>query len=192
MVVVDLDGTYVSCNTLHLYLRTALRYHIRKGHIGSAARIVFHYLRRGARLCGHTAFKTAALAAAGRDDSLLKEFRNKAERLVNNRLKESLADETEPVVMATAAPAFYACLIWPGRLLASQWLADGTFDELRGQNKLRAVQTILGQGETISRVYTDHYDDLPLMRAAKVVVLVGPSKKTLHTLAEAGVGFHTF
>lgn len=194
MVVVDLDGTFVRCNTLHLFLRTAFVFHLLKGRPQNSIRIAVQYLKRAFRLTSHLQFKTAALTAAGRDKDLLKKFYLKVQSKINLPLSDTLKSETEPVVMATAAPGFYADLIWPGDLLASEWLSDGTLHELRGEEKLKAV---LEHAKTysnteIAKVYTDHYDDLPLMKIAGETILVNPSRKTIERVQNAGISFHTF
>lgn len=179
---------------MHLFLRTAFVFHFLKGRPQNSIRIAAQYLKRAFRLTSHLQFKTAALTAAGRDEYLLKKFSIKAQSKINLHLSDTLKREAEPVVMATAAPGFYADLIWPGELLASEWLPDGTLYELRGEEKLKAV---LEHAKTysnteIAKVYTDHYDDLPLMRIAGETILVNPSHKTIKRVQNAGISFHTF
>lgn len=194
MTVVDLDGTFVRGNTLHIFLCTAIAHHLRRGRPATAAAIAMQYVKRALRLSDHLQFKTRSLRLAGTDPELLGRFTAKAKKKINGRLRESLAVEAQPVVMATAAPEFYARLLWNGPLIASRRLPDGSLDELRGDRKLQAVLDFARQygcGD-ISKVYTDHYDDLPLMQAARKTVLVAPSAETLRRVKDAKVAFHTF
>ncbi len=193
-IIVDLDGTYCTANTLHLYLRTAAKHHLRHGRLLRAAGICAEYVLRVLRVNSHLTFKTRALRLAGSEAQLLERFRSAAARHINAPLAQMLrrhADAGDMVVLATAAPETYVHALWRGAAVASQWLPDGSMLEARGRRKLMMVRRLLNQkglGD-IDLVITDHCDDLPLAAAARSCMLVNPSAKTLAIFNSAGIAY---
>ena len=103
-------------------------------------------------------------------------------------LLELVASDRADAVLATAAAADYAMTF--GRLLGFTHIlatpADGAGDEKlnAGEQKRERVQALLdGQGWTGRPLilFTDHIDDLPLMRESRLVCWFGPE----HLMADA-------
>lgn len=183
--VIDLDGTLCRRNTLHLYLTTALKYHLAHGNLSKVFRIGVQYLMRGLRLTGHSSLKFKALKAAGTEKALLEIFSEQAKNSFNPAVVElidSLKEKGYSVILATAAPEGYVHSIWDGVLVATTWPHEDKPVECRGEEKLRRVKEIAG---SVDLVVTDHYDDLPLMKASREVLLVNPSAKTLKEIEKA-------
>lgn len=194
-VIVDLDGTYYRGNTLHDYLRCALKVRLR--HLDPrGASILLQYLLRGLRLISHANFKERALRAAISDEAL-EAFAAHAESRINRSLKELLAAERQAgslVVLASAAPEFYIPRLWDGDYTGSVLYREGGLEECRGERKLERVNELLkNKGASgIDLAISDHLDDLPLMRAACERILVSPGRRTVEAMRCEGLDFTLF
>jgi phosphoserine phosphatase len=168
-MIIDLDGTYIQGNTLHLFLRCALEYHLHRFHLRRLAGMLWYLgLRRLGRI-SHAEMKFRCLALAGRDATLLDHFEAEVRPLVHPRV-ESLRLEYERLggltLLATAAPDFYIARIWSGDFVATRMENNPWQRECRGAEKLRRVEEWLGAHRArMAVVITDHPDDLPLLRA---------------------------
>lgn len=175
LAVIDLDGTLVDGNTFHEYLRAGLR----NGHVGLLVPMALRFLR----LISHHSLKVAALRIIVPDQKLTKAF---VKRIKFNpdvlRLIEEFKAEGCEILLATAAPAVYVPWIWTGEYIAT------TNEELRGERKLQAVRDYARErGLKLYAVVTDHYDDLPLLRAGtRHNILIRPSDKTKKKVAGIG------
>lgn len=194
LTVVDFDGTYIAANSLHVYLLTAMRHHLRRGHIGRCVRIAAALGLRAARLVSHRRMKSMALRAAGRDEALLSEFAKKIEKKVRPEVLAILERQRrkgDTVLLATAAADFYIRRVWTdGNFVATRFDGDHMGEECRGEAKLAAVGKFMAAHgiDRISCVLTDHLDDAPLMRhnaaAGGVNILVAPDSRSLRFFRE--------
>ena len=190
-IVVDLDGTYYIGNTLHDYLRTAMRWHLAGGRFGRVFSIMSLGALRALRIISHRRFKESALAAAGSDSATLELFAAEAMKRINMPLQRWLREQESDcgVIMATAAPRFYARLLWPGAMVATEFDGRAMGVECRGEEKLARVKAAIGSG-CIHTTVTDHSDDLPLMReSVGLVILVAPSETTKRVLKVNGIQY---
>lgn len=180
LAVIDLDGTLVRGNTFVTYFRLGVIQMLTSGRIFTALGIAGMSLLRALRLISHKRLKFYAF----------KRFNVNRNRFVaathfNDQVAELIrcfeADGLE-VLLVTAAASFYVPWIWNGKYIASD-LDSKT--EMRGAQKLKAVHDyIAANGLTLYAVVTDHYDDLPLLRAgAERNILVSPSDETLRKTA---------
>jgi phosphoserine phosphatase len=100
--------------------------------------------------------------------------------------------EHSVIILASAAPSRYVADI-AEKLNITLYCAtplDGP--ENRGQQKLDAVNQILcDNGLQLSAVVTDHYDDLPLLKANVngTNFLVAPSATTVSVIRQSNVQF---
>lgn len=168
-MIIDLDGTYIQGNTLHLYLRCALDYHLRHLHLFRLCGMLWHLGRRRLGLITHAEMKFRCLALAGRAEALLNDFEAEAAPLVHPKV-ESLRRDYEQLggltLLATAAPDFYVPRVWDGDYVATRMEDNPRMRECRGEEKLRCVEDWLeAHRARIAVVITDHPDDLPLLRA---------------------------
>jgi phosphoserine phosphatase len=168
-MVIDLDGTYIQGNTLHIYLRCAINYHLRHFHLLRAAHISWLLTLRSFGAISHVDMKFPALALAGRDETLLNYFTRSVLPLVHPKV-EALRQEYEErgglTLLATAAADFYIPRIWSGDYVATRADRNPEKMECRGPEKLRRVQEWLDAHHArIAVVITDHVEDLPLVRA---------------------------
>ena len=62
---------------------------------------------------------------------------------------------------------------------------SGVYHECKGEEKLRRVSDFcVAHNLQLASVVTDHYDDLPLIKAADNVYLASPSKETLRKIRQ--------
>lgn len=160
LMAVDLDGTLITGNSLHEYIRCGLR------HSSVSVRLCLVALlaARRLRLCSHLAMKRRVLALVKPDDEFKADFTSRVRRMVRHSVEEEierhLADGGT-VLLATAAPETYVPLIWEGCYVCSDSRSEV---ECRGEEKLRRVRRFAEDTDgLLSVVITDHPDDLPLL-----------------------------
>ena len=178
-LAIDLDGTLLSTNTFRDYL----------SYWGSAARhnfqidicfsILWWVMLRTLRFVSHRRMKQALLdrtAAFMTQKSRLDHFVEKEMTYLNvpvQQLMEPYRNRGHLLVLATAAPAFYAHAIAEflnmdlccGTLLPSE-VVIGEWKENVGQHKVEALQRLLQVHKAeLDVVITDHSDDLPLLNS---------------------------
>lgn len=198
--VIDLDGTLLQTNTFRDYLSFCGRCAMLRFRWDLALCIVWWVMLRKLRVVSHSTMKrhlmqrtVLFMQRGGRMDDFVEEEL----LLVNPRAKAELEryrNRGYLLVMATAAPSFYAkaladdfsldaCLATP---LPSE-VVIGEWHENVGQEKASTVQRFLGQHNAkLDTVLTDHYDDIPLfcLNASGTNLLVNPSTATLKALHE--------
>lgn len=133
--MVDLDGTLVECNTLHVMLRLGLRH----APLVNRAAIAMLIVARRLRLISHETMKYKALALTGRSAAITDKFVVYVESHRSARVASILEERKKAgdrILLASAAASSYIPLIWDGEFLASP---DGGPD-LRGRSKVRAVE----------------------------------------------------
>lgn len=160
--VVDLDGTYLRGNSLHLYIRLGLRRALRRIWLDDLIIISTLLTLRRLRLITHSTMKRKCLAFIGEDDEILTRFRTEALAIINPDVASFIEKRRaagDAVLLATAASEIYVPAIWDGDYVATAWGAP----ELRGEAKRDAVAAWLKEkGLKINHFLTDHSDDLPL------------------------------
>lgn len=188
VVAVDLDGTYVQGNTLHMYLRTALAMRATgwRKRLGIACWMALRVLR----LVSHRSMKFNCLGLIAPTPALRKAFVERVRTAVNPAVGALVGDERARgalVVLATAAPDVYVPWIWQGPFVATPVADNAGRAEMRGQAKVKALECLAPDGPDLA--VTDHHDDLPLMHRAKATLLVNPSARTLTAARMAGINF---
>jgi phosphoserine phosphatase len=180
-VVIDLDGTLIDCNSFNLYVATMMwRY----------PAIFFHALMRKLRLISHAEAKRRIMHV-GVNQSLYQKFFNRLQAHVRVGLLQRFSEHSV-IILASAAPSRYVADI-AEKLNITLYCAtplDGP--ENRGQQKLDAVNQILcDNGLQLSAVVTDHYDDLPLLKANvnSTNFLVAPSATSVSVIRQSNVQF---
>lgn len=186
VTVVDLDGTLVQGNTLHLYLRAALRCLWWRRPL-VALRVAALMAARAVHLIPHSTMKYGAARAVGAHPAVIARLKQTAHlnpqviKLIEER--KAMGDA---VLLATAAFTFYARELWKDDLVGSD-LAAGPETECRSERKAATVTAYLRQHSAMPAcVITDHHDDLPLLRLnpSGPNYLINPSPKTLRLTAD--------
>lgn len=186
LVVVDLDGTLVLGNSFHEFLLTGWRHgtpHFRREVL--RALITRAASRRGDkrwRMKQRVMDAFVEMDAAARSD-LVERMITRLEGMVSAPVLREVNDARDagiPVVLATAAPAFYAVPFAQRMGFADCLATESSASELLGERKADGVRRWLDKADRAMperiTVVTDHPDDLPLLRLATRVVLQGSSE----------------
>ena len=181
--VVDLDGTLVHCNTLHVYLRLGLKMAAWYRRVGIAALLIARRLR----LISHERMKYPALRLAGQSPRLRERFVAEVKSQINSDVVAFIQQRShvgDTILVATAAADFYVPWICDYPYVASPWGGP----DLRGERKAECVHKMLAERKSgIYAVLTDNCSDLPLCRMAReqgaAVLLVNPNERSAAAFA---------
>ncbi len=192
LVVVDLDGTLIAGNSLHIYLKCGVMSLLHDGKWGKALRVLLLGGLRVLRIVSHRRMKFAALQLIEPTNELRNEFCKKIERLRRPEVEQLLKDFSDnnyDIILATAAADIYVGWIWQGISLATPMANNKQRRELRGETKRNAVLQYAQQhNQELYAVITDHSDDLALlMCGARQNILINPSPSTIAAAQMAGV-----
>lgn len=190
MTVVDLDGTYVRGNTLHIYIRCGMAQMLRRLSFGKLMRTIGLLALRRLHLVSHKAMKFGICAMVDPTDMRLRcEFKTRVERLINADVRKAL-DKADELLLATAAPDTYVPWIWDGAYVATAMEDNPERIECRGEEKLRRIEKYVEYPALPGTLYTDHSDDIPLMKLHwEEVVLVSPSVETVRKVDGLGIRY---
>ncbi len=184
LTVVDLDGTYVRANTLHIYIKCGLRQMLVRRCFSRLFYSLGLIFARCLRLVSHRTMKFGICRMIDATDEKLREvFAAKIRMLINDDIVKRIA-KAPRVLLATAAPETYVSWIWDGDFVATAMFDNPQAVECRGEEKLRRVSEYAKNSE-YAELYTDHEDDLPLMHKFQRTILVNPSEKTIEVLEKS-------
>lgn len=168
IAVVDLDGTYLRANSLHIYIRLGIRHLLRRGRWLKTARIGVILSARRLRLVSHADMKFRCAEIIGWDADLEQAMAHECSRYVNPEVQSLISlwqSEGCEIVVATAAFGFYAKCIVPYRVIGTAFHGNTTHAECRGENKAAQVKELAdSRSAKLHAVITDSLDDLPLLR----------------------------
>jgi phosphoserine phosphatase len=205
-VLVDLDGTLLSSNSFHSWIRyilfSGLRcvppLHRNVARAGVAClcglrlvRLISHArLKRGVQLAWARSMHRASDEC---EQSEIQRFVQSIMRQTNHdvlALVRSLEGRGVTAVLVTAAPSEYATALSNAfgftQCLATVHGSHPAWEENARDTKRKGVMAALAIG-MISRpisLFTDHIDDLPLMREADEVFLVGSIARNREAIAD--------
>lgn len=187
--IVDLDGTYLRSNSLHVLLRLGLR----RLPMREKMQVAWLLIRRRLRLISHEAMKHPAVAKISRHPEIMAEFADKVKAHISPSVAAFLAERAaagDRILLATAASETYVPLLWHGEYIASP--VGGP--DLRGKAKADAVSAWLTvNGLRPTHFLTDHSDDIPAATALSCrgaeIHIVNPSQKTLKAFSNSDMGF---
>lgn len=190
ITVADLDGTYVRGNTLHIYIRCGMAQMLRRLSFVKLMRTIGLLALRRLHLVSHTAMKFGICAMIDPADSRLQcKFKARVERLINADVRKAL-DKADELLLATAAPDTYVPWIWDGAYVATAMENNPERIECRGEEKLRRIEKYVEYPALPGTLYTDHSDDIPLMKLHwEEVVLVSPSVETVRKVDGLGIRY---
>jgi phosphoserine phosphatase len=198
LVLCDLDGTLVSCNTFHKWLKYTAKNYLINFKIIKFIKIIFYSFLRLIRLITHKELKIQILKISQNEDDLFVDNFVKNILIFLNlkviKLLETYFQENYHVIMITAAPEVYANKI--GKKIGFDMVIaspNHNGDKNNWQENIREQKLIslnnnidISQFESIE-VLSDHYDDLPILKIATKCILVSPSKKTIEFVKKAGI-----
>ncbi len=179
LVAVDLDGTLVRGNTLHIYIRCGLREMLRRGRLARLGRCMALLAARKGGLISHVDMKFGIFALIEPDEMLCRMFVAEVAKRFNERVQAMIAGYMAAgcrILLATAAPAQYVPLIWKGDFVATDMDAvrNPERTECRGLEKLRRVMdfAVLHGLRLQTAISDDAEDDAPILEAAEKGILV--------------------
>ena len=192
LVALDLDGTLIAGNSLHVYIRCGLAQLIRTANIISALKVVALVVLRFVRIISHRRMKFGALAIIPQTDALRQVFTTKIKTMRRPEVEMLIKTFREngcEVLLATAAADSYVSWIWADRSIATPMQNNPARLEMRGERKRDAVLQYASQHDfTLYAVITDHADDLALLNAgAQQNILVHPTAETIAAANFAGI-----
>lgn len=189
ITVVDLDGTYVRGNTLHIYIRCGMAQMLRRLSFGKLLRTFGLLALRRLHLVSHKAMKFGICAMIDPADMRLRrKFKARVEQLINTDVRKAL-DKADKLLLATAAPDTYVPWIWEGAYVATAMQDNPGRIECRGEEKMRRIREVVKYPAELDTLYTDHSDDIPLMESFYDVVLVSPSTETVMKVESLGIRY---
>lgn len=183
LLAVDLDGTLIRGNTLHIYIRCALKDMLRRRRLYSLAySAAMLALRRAGRI-SHSRMKFGILSHIKPTARLRADFRAATAPLRNKDVERLISDfraRGGAVLLASAAADSYIPLIWDGDFVATDMnpATNPGHIECRGEEKLRRVHDYAAtKGLTLcAAISDDARDDAPLLQAAPEAFLVSDGK----------------
>lgn len=196
---VDLDGTLLTANSMHIFMRRLPGMLMKRRAIGAAIGSLWWTGLRRLRLTSHRNMKW----------HLTKTAREHLEEDDWNELADMMAATANPSVtayiesrrsrgcityIATAAAEEYALplcrLLGYEGVLATKFTEDiSDYEELSRHAKHDAIDNILQSEQLrLESFLTDHTDDLPTAKAYPLLtILVGGTRKTAEAFREAGI-----
>ena len=194
-LAIDLDGTLLNTNTFRDYLSYCGSAALHNFQFGICFSILWWVALRKLRFVSHSRMKQVLLdrtAAFMTQKSRLDHFVEKEMTYLNvqvQQIMEPYRNRGHLLVLATAAPAFYAHPIAEflnldlccGTLLPSE-VVIGQWQENVGQQKVEALKRLLQVHKAeLDVVITDHSDDLPLLNFNTTGrnIVVGANPKAL-------------
>ncbi len=192
-MAVDLDGTLVTGNSLHLYIRCGLSDALRRGDLWRATRILGAIAMRKTGFWSHLAMKRSVLKTIRPNRRIMDVFKARFEAMLSTRVMSLINDargQGTTVLLATAAPDVYVSQVWDGDFVATD---SESQRECRGEEKRRRVLEYASEhGLSLTAVVTDHHDDLPLLAVESVRerYLISPSAETLAQVAQVPGGIY--
>lgn len=185
IAVFDLDGTLLRINSYKLFLITWFAWLVLSLNIKVIKCLLSTIIQRQKKTLNRVSAKQAIL-------ELYLENRNKyyEKQLVRllylfrrfsimNRLKE--LQDSHDIILATAAYCFYtlplASKFHVHKVICTSLEDMKKGNECIGEEKVTRLKSIYGI-DKIKYLYTDHSDDLPLIKNSKNSFIVNPSKKS--------------
>lgn len=194
LVVVDLDGTLIPGNSFHAWLRYLGRWALVTGRLRLAARLAHVCLRRARRSITHHELKYRVLVLSESvPEPVIDRFARRLAESILTTVSRAVTDAARDgltVVLATAAPQMYlgalARAIGATTAIGTPPPGPGPWRECIGAEKVDRVLAMFEPGTEIAVAFTDHLDDLPLVRRATRSVIVNPDADSWRAFAGSG------
>ena len=196
---VDLDGTLLSANSMHIFMRRLPAMLMKRGAVAGAIASLWWNSMRSLRLVSHHSMKWHLTKTARQhlEDSDWEQLAESMARSVNPKVKDYIQSRRERgclTYIATAAPEEYtlplARIMGYEGVLATVFTEDqADYTELSRHAKHEAIERLLDEQQLrLESFLTDHTDDLPTAAAYPgLTILVGVTKKTANEFRNSGV-----
>lgn len=194
--IIDLDGTFVSVNTFHEWMKFLFMQTLKKFQCISSLKILLVIALRYTKRIDHAKMKYMILQIS-ENITTQKQIQNFVTQLnpyVHQNLLGIVQDSDTVTILATAAPLLYAKNIKEmygfNFVLATPSTTDTPWQENIRTHKAKNIQTLFMQHHwkiEQATLYTDHYDDMPLMKLVSFTCLINASNKTKQKVENAHI-----
>jgi phosphoserine phosphatase len=171
---------------------------LKKLHFISVIKILIIIFLRLTKTITHKEMKFRILALSEKQISLkqINHFVDSLDIYVHQNILQKLQDTSYRTLLATAAPMLYAEAIKKkyhfDDVIATGYTHEKAWKETIKEEKKNAYIQML-QRDTFQPkkviLYTDHHDDMPLMKLSDFTYLVRPSEKTKTAALDANIAF---
>jgi phosphoserine phosphatase len=198
IVVIDLDGTFVSVNSFHKWMLFLIKQSLKKRTLRTLLKLMNIIRCRALKKINHAQMKYAILEISEKivKEREIEQFVKHLDRVIHQGLLKIVEEKKAITILATGAPEIYAKklsqlygfdyhICTPSTKI-QPWREN--LKEVKKENLLQLLQKE-NLPPHVDQLFTDHHDDLPLMRIAKKVYLVNPSEETLERVTKEGVAF---
>lgn len=193
IILVDLDGTLISCNSFPKWVTFLLLSSFRQLRWWVTAQVAFWLLQRKLGFISHQRFKRDLMALTYPEFYDLMFAKSLLPYLNHTVVAAVQAEDATVRVLSTAAPVNYAAhlvdlLGVDFQRMHSTQLHQGELRENVGEHKVDYLRRDF-PGDLNITLYTDHRDDIPLMKVSANVVLVNPSKKCTAAIESSDIQY---
>lgn len=195
----DLDGTLITANSMHIFMRRLPGMLMKRKAFGAAIGSLWRTTLRSLRLIDHRSMKWHLTKTARRhlQDSDWEDLAEEILLTVNPKVCDYISSRRDRgclTYIATAAAEEYAIPIcrrlgYDGVIATAFTESLSDYEELNRHAKHEAIERILQDEHLrLESFLTDHIDDLPTAKAYPLLtILVGVSQKTADDFREAGI-----
>ena len=197
-IIIDLDGTFVSVNTFHKWMKFIFIEELKKLHFISIVNILKIIFLRYFKRINHADMKYMILEISEKNihQTQIDNFVGLLDKYIHQTLSNIVNDESTLTILATAAPLFYAQSIKNkygfDYVLATPGTNTSVWEENIRDTKRKNILSLyqnqhLKQEDSI--LYTDHHDDIYLMKYVSLTYLVNPDSKTIELVQNENINF---
>ena len=196
---VDLDGTLISGNSMHIFMKRLPRMLMKRRAPGAAISAMWHIWLRSFRLINHSKMKwyLTKTARIHLEDSDWEDLAETIAQSVNPDVKDLVESRRRLgclTYLATAAIEEYSLplsrlLGYEGAVATKFTDNQDDYEEMNGDAKRYGIEKLLEEENLrLESFITDHPDDLPTAKAYPyLTVVVNPTQKTADQFREVGV-----
>ncbi|MDE5871436.1 MAG: haloacid dehalogenase-like hydrolase [Muribaculaceae bacterium] len=196
---VDLDGTLLTANSMHIFMHRLPKTLMKRKAIGAAFDCLWWTALRSMRLVDHRSMKWHLTKVARRhlEDTDWEELAKEMADTVNPSVSDYIESRRSRgclTYIATAAAEEYTIplcrILGYDGVLATKFTDNiSDYEELNRHAKHEAIERLLQDEQLrLESFLTDHTDDLPTAKAYPLfTILVGASQKTADEFREAGI-----
>ena len=201
IILIDLDGTFVNVNTFHKWMKFLFIEALKKFQLVSVIKILTIITLRYTKRIDHAKMKYRILEISEEivTQKQITQFVETLSPYVNQKLLNIVQDSTTNTILATAAPLFYALSIKEKYqfdfVIATDNIGHSLWQENIREIKAQNVKKLLnekGFDHKDTVLYTDHHDDIPLMKVVALTYLVEATNKTMQIIDDMNINFKLF
>lgn len=196
-IVVDLDGTLLNTNTFKDYILYVARQSLSSGNIFIFFSLSFWVISRKIRLISHSTMKKNIMKNT---TAFFQDIRPNFINLLSERLNHRVwleinnyRDMGYVSILSTAAPCEYADHVakiygFDGVISSPKSTTSNWRENVGLIKKQNTIKFLESQNIELCIFFTDHYDDLPLLRIEKERnILINPNDNTLLKIEAEGI-----